>query len=249
MDDVYARYREHLRLGHQEAAEGRFADALRHYEAAADVAADRALPHVLVGGMQLRLGRAKEALAAYELALTAEPANLDALSGRAAALLAAGRRDEAARVQRQILDMRAGGEPDASTAASASDGTPMTAADTMHAAGEQALRAGQHEAAIDAFLAESGEHAAAGRLDAALDASLGALAIAPGAARIHLELARLYFQRGWADKGVERALLLHRLLTLEPDDTVRQGLANLAAEHAATDERLASLAAPVNPTG
>jgi len=43
MDDVYARYREALKLGHQEAAEDRWTEALRHYQVAADVA-DRALP-------------------------------------------------------------------------------------------------------------------------------------------------------------------------------------------------------------
>ena len=69
MDDVYARYRESLRLGHQEAAEGRYAEALTHYQSAADVAADRALPHVAVGGVQLRLGHPKDALASYERAL------------------------------------------------------------------------------------------------------------------------------------------------------------------------------------
>ncbi len=33
----------------------------------------------------------------------------------------------------------------------------------------------------------------------------------------HLQMARIYFQRGWADRGVERLLLLSRLLTLEED--------------------------------
>jgi tetratricopeptide (TPR) repeat protein len=245
MDDVYARYREALRLGHQEAAEGRFAEALGHYQSAADVASDRALPHVAIGGMQLRLGRAREALAAYDRALAAEPTNVDALSGRAAALLATGRRDEAARVQQQIMDARGSGGWGSD--APASDATPLTAADAMHAAGEQALRGGQPEAAIDAFLGESREHAAAGHLDAALDASLGALSISPGAARVHLQLARLYFQRGWPDKGVERALLLARLLSLEPDPDVHAGLQQLALANAAADERLAALAAPANP--
>jgi len=32
MDDVYARYRVAMRLGHHEAAEGRFAEALGHYQ-------------------------------------------------------------------------------------------------------------------------------------------------------------------------------------------------------------------------
>lgn len=239
MDDIYARYREALRLGHHEAAEGRFGEALRHYQAAAEVAGDRALPHVGVSGMLLRLGRAKEALAAYERALVAEPNNLDALTGRAATLLAPGRRDEAARVRRQMTDLRRSAE---STTAPAGDGTPMSRADTLHAAGEEAMRAGTNEAAIDAWLAESAEYATEGHLDAALDASLRALAVAPGAPRIHLELCRLYFRRGWSDQGVERALLLQRLLTLEPDPTIEAELRRLAAENVSADDRLAALA-------
>ena len=239
MDDVYARYREALRLGHQEAAEGRFAEALRHYQVAADVAADRALPHIAIGGMHLRLGRAKDALTAYDRALRAEPQNLDALGGRAAALLANGRRDEAARVRKQISDARHAAD---SPEAQSGDGSPMSSADTLHAAGEAALRAGKGEAAIDAFLAESAEHTMVGHLDAALDASLGALAVSPGSARIHLELTRLYFRRGWTDKAVERALLLDRLLGLEPDDAIHAELRQLAAENAAVDERLSELA-------
>jgi tetratricopeptide (TPR) repeat protein len=240
MDDVYGRYREALRLGHHHAAEGKFADALTQYQSAASLAGERALPHVGIGGMQLRLGRAKDALSAYERAVGIEPQNLDALSGRAAALLAVGRRDEAAKVQQLIADIRSGNLPP--PAAAEANATPLSAADAMHAAGEQALRAGNSEAAIDAWLAESGEHAAADRLDAALDASLRALAVSPGAPRIHLEMARLYFRRGWADQGVQRALLLGRLLDLDPDPTVQTALQALAAENLDSDERLAALA-------
>lgn len=241
MDDVYARYREALRLGHHEAAEGRFSEALRHYQTAAELAADRALPHVGMGGMLLRLGRAKEALAAYERALQAEPTNLDALTGRAATLLATGRRDEAARVRQQMNDLRS---PAEAGRAPLGDGTPMSRADTLHAAGEEAMRAGKPEAAIDAWLAESAEHAGEGHLDAALDASLRALAVKPSAPRIHLDLCRLYFRRGWIEQGVERALLLDRLLGLEPDVSVHEELRRLAAENAAADDRLAALANP-----
>ena len=242
MDDVYSRYREALRLGHQQAAEGKFAKALAQYQTAASVAGERALPHVAVGGMQLRLGRAREALASYERALTLEPSNLDALSGRAAALLAAGRREEAARVQQQISELRRADATGARGTAPAGEGTPMSAADALHAAGEQAFRAGNTEAAIDAWLAESAEHAAANRLDAALDASLRALSVAPGSPRIHLEMARLYFRRGWVPQGVERALMLDRLLQLDPDPLIEAELRALAADNVAHDERLTAVA-------
>jgi tetratricopeptide (TPR) repeat protein len=240
MDDVYGRYREALKLGHQEAAAGRFAQALRHYNVAADVAPDRALPHIAVGGMQLRLGHARESLAAYERALQNEPTNIDALTGRAAALLAAGRRDEAHKVQQEIADARRAAESPMGFAPG--DATPMSSADSHHAAGEMALTQGNTEAAIDAWLAESAEYAAADHLDAALDAALAAVSVAPSEPRIHLQLARLYFQRGWWDMGVERALLLDRLLSLDPEPTVHEQLRRLAADNVTADHRLATVA-------
>jgi len=134
MDDVYGRYRDALRLGHQLAAEGRFKEALRHYQAAAELAGSRALPHVAVGGMLLRLGQARDALAAFDRALEREPDDPDALSGRVAALLAAGRRAEAAQVQALMARPR---EPGAS-GAPAGDATPVSGADNLMATGEQA---------------------------------------------------------------------------------------------------------------
>lgn len=240
MDDIFDRYRNALRLGHHEAAEGRFSQALGYYQTAAELAGERALPHVGVGGMLLRLGRARDSLEAYDRALEREPANLDALSGRAAALLALGRRDEASRVHEQIAAVRRTGEAPA-TAGIAGDGTPMSRADVLHAAAQEAHRRGDVDAAIDAWLAESAEHSEAGHLDAALDASLRALSAAPAAVRIHLELARLYFGRGWLDRAVERMMLIDRLLALEPDPPIHAALVRLAAEHAADDERLAAL--------
>ncbi len=241
MDDVYARYREALRLGHHEAAEGNFEKALSHYEVASNLATGRALPLIGVGSMNLRLGRAKDALAAYDRAVTAEPANLDALTGRAAALLATGRRDEAARVHQQITEIRDGGGP-APGVSPAYNVTPMSSADALYVEGAEALRRHTNDAAIDAWLAESREHAAASTYDAALDATFRALAIDPSAPRVHLEMARLYFARGWVDKGVERALLLGRLLALEPDPGVAAGVRALAAANVHSDERLAELA-------
>ena len=54
-----------------------------------------------------------------------------------------------------------------------------------------------------------------GQLDAALDACQRALGVSLGAPAAHLQMARIYFQRGWRDRGVERLLLLARLLTLD----------------------------------
>jgi tetratricopeptide (TPR) repeat protein len=237
MEDVYARYAEALRSGHQLAAEGKFKEALRHYESAAELAGERALPHINVGGMLLRLGKTREALAAYERALAHEPDHIDALSGHAAALLAVGRRTEAARVQERIATLRQPGAT--ATAAGQDEATPISSADTLMLAGEQARRAANDEAAIDAWLAEAREHSFAALYDAALDACMRALSIDSSKPRIHLEMARIYFQRGWLDRAVERVTLLRQLLSMERDEEIRAALAGLVAEHAAGDARLA----------
>ncbi len=243
MDDVYARYREALRLGHQLAAEGKFTDALKRYQTASEVAADRALPHVAIGGMLMRLGRPKDALAAYDRALEREKDDFDALSGRAAALLASGRRDEAAKVHSHIDELR---NTARTPGVPAGEGSPMSAADVLHLAGEQARERGMIEPAVDAWLQESREHSRLGLLDAALDASLHAVSVAPGAPRVHLELVRLYILRGWVEQAVERALLLDRLLGLDPNDVVLAELRQLAASNSAMDSRLATLATGAN---
>jgi tetratricopeptide (TPR) repeat protein len=232
MDDVFARYQAALRTGHQLAAEGKFKDALSQYEQAAQLA-ERPLPLIGVGGMNMRLGRPKEALAAYERALGLEPDNLDALSGRAAALLAAGRRTEAADVQQQMATVRDGPAQQGS-GVPAEMLTPLSRAETLTIAGEQARDAGQRDAAIDAWLAEAREHASAQKFDAALDAAMRALSLDTGATRVHLELTRLYFERGWDAEAIQRAGSLRRLLQLAPDEKVSAGLDALESEFAGT---------------
>jgi tetratricopeptide (TPR) repeat protein len=215
MEDVYGRYAEALRAGHQFAAAGQFKDALRCYRTATELAADRAVPHVALGGMLLRLGQPREALSAYERALQLEPDDVDALTGSAAALLAVGRRAEAAQVQERIHSGRwaANGAP----AAHAITGTGV---DALLMSGEQARVAGKTNAAIDAWLAESVEHRAAGHHDAALDACLRALSLDSSAARVHLEIALAWMARGWQERAEERLRLLDRLLALQPDKQV-----------------------------
>ena len=233
MDDVFAKYQAALRAGHQLAADGKFKDALVQYEAAASLA-ERPLPLIGIGGMQLRLGRAKEALAAYERALALEPDNLDALSGRAAALLAAGKRNEAATIQQQMVELRDG--PRANTSVPAEMLTPLSRTETLAIAGEQARDAGQRDAAIDAWLAEAREHASAQKFDAALDAQMRALALDTGAPRVHLELTRLYFERGWYAEATQRAGSLRRLLDLAPNPEISAGLDELEQQYGRADQ-------------
>jgi tetratricopeptide (TPR) repeat protein len=213
--DVYARYAEALRAGHQFAASGKLKDALRCYRSASELGPDRAVPHVALGGTLLRLGQARDALAAYERALELEPNDVDALAGRAAALLAAGRRTEAAQAQERI-----NGGAVAGGKATAGPFGPLSAADRLWASGEQARAAGKKKDAIDAWLAESAEHRVAGHHDASLDACLRALALDSSAPRIHLEIARAWLGRGWQERAAERLRLLDRLLMLQPDKDV-----------------------------
>jgi tetratricopeptide (TPR) repeat protein len=214
MADVYGQYAEALRAGHQFAASGNLKEALKCYRAATEIATDRAVPHVAMGGALLRLGQNKEALASYERALELDPADVDALTGRAAALLATGKRDEAKQVQQQIFGANSAPSPVSGY------GTALSAADRHLASGEQARLAGKVNAAIDAWLAESAEHRVAGHHDASLDACLRALALDSSAPRIHLEIARAWMARGWHDRANERLRLLDRLLALQPDKQV-----------------------------
>lgn len=242
-EDVYARYAESLRLGHQQAAEGKFKDALASYRAAASHAGERALPHIAIGGMCLRIGQRKEALEAYDRALALEPDNLDALTGRAAALLAAGRRGDAEQVRKRIDELRGVGAEQPATGQGGA-ALVLTGAEAHAVAGEQARVAGHRDAAIDAWLAESREHVRAAHYDAALDACLRALALDSGSTRVHLELVRVYFKRGWYDQAIERALLLDRLLSLNPDPEMGSTLRAVVVDNAKGDRRVASILAP-----
>src|SRR5688572_21337575 len=242
MQDIYGRYAEALRLGHQRAAEGRFKDALSHYQAAAELAGERALPHVAVGGMFLRLGKVREALEAFERALAHEPDDMDALTGRAAALLAAGRRGEAAEVHERIT--HGGPSVGPSGGAPAGNATQTPSSDRLMLAGEEARTSHRPSAAIDAWLAESAEHRAAEHYDAALDACLRALSLDSSVARSHLELARVWLARGWTNLAAERVKLLERLLDLQPDAHVSAALRDLAAQMSAAPASAQPVAAP-----
>ena len=70
-----------------------------------------------------------------------------------------------------------------------------------------------------------------------------ALGVSLGAPAAHLQMARIYFQRGWSDRGAERLLLLARLLTLDEDPLTREGVMQLARMHQGSEPRLAAIAA------
>jgi tetratricopeptide (TPR) repeat protein len=242
-EPVFERYKEALKLGHVATFKGRPREALQHYQEAARLAGHRPLPFINIGSVLLQLGRPQEAIAAYDEALRRAPEDRQALSGKAAALLAAGKRGDAAALLRQIAQLEAEesrqrAEADASAQAAGWAGGP----EPLLAAAEQAQKQGNTSAAIEAYVGAAAGFAERNQLDAALDACQQALGLSLGSPAVHLQMARLYFLRGWTDRAVERMLLLERLLAFENDPLAETGLRDLARQHRDADDRLTALA-------
>lgn len=102
---LYEKYKEALRRGHIAALRGRHDAALTAYAAAVSLAPERPLPHASLGATYLRLGRAEEALAAFDAALVRAPADETALAGQADALVALGRPAAAASSLDRLADV------------------------------------------------------------------------------------------------------------------------------------------------
>lgn len=242
-EPVFERYKEALKLGHVATFKGRPREALQYYQEAARLAGHRPLPFINIGSVLLQLGRAQEATAAYDEALRRAPDDRQALSGKAAALLAAGKRGDAAALLQQIAQLEAEesrqrAEADATNQAAAWTGGP----EPLLAAAEQAHQQGNVPAAIEAYVGAAVGFAERNQLDAALDTCQRALGLSLGAPAVHLQMARLYFLRGWNDRAVERMLLLERLLAFENDPLAETSLRELARQHLHVDNRLMALA-------
>ena len=150
-DPIFERYKEALRAGHVAALRGRPDDALQHYRVAASIAPDRALPHIGMADVLLRLGRHEEALAASAAALRLAPldeAGLD-LTGRIHA--AAGRGGDAAGCLDRLADILEG---QGRTEDACSAATRAMAADPTDARRD---RLGALQSAVDAERARLAE--------------------------------------------------------------------------------------------
>ncbi len=105
-DPIFERYKEALRAGHVAALRGRPDDALAQYRAAAAIAPDRALPHVGMAEVLLRLGRHADALEASETALGLAPLDEAALDLASRAHEAGGDRPAAAGLLDRLVEIR-----------------------------------------------------------------------------------------------------------------------------------------------
>jgi tetratricopeptide (TPR) repeat protein len=148
---------------------------------------------------------------------------------------------EAQRLAAEAEAARLDAEAEAQRVADAARSFPM--GERFVADAEGALDAGDRDRAVRSFVEAAAAFAAGGSVDAAIDACQHALTAAPGSAAAHLWLARLYFERGWNDRAIEKVLLLQRLLDLEPDDEVREGMLALAREHSDEEPSLAAVTA------
>ncbi len=94
---LFEQYKDALRRGHVAALHGKLEAAVSAFEAAAAIAPDRALPQVSLAQVLERLGRDRDADAAYTAALQRSPTDEGALRGRASLRMAMGRSLDAAR--------------------------------------------------------------------------------------------------------------------------------------------------------
>lgn len=101
---LYERYKDALRRGHVAALRGRNEAAVDAYGEAASIAPDRALPHVSVGGVLVKMNRLDDAIAAYDRALGLAPRDEAALRGLAEAQGRTGRRTDAAATLDRLAD-------------------------------------------------------------------------------------------------------------------------------------------------
>jgi tetratricopeptide (TPR) repeat protein len=239
-DPIPDRYKEALRQGHEAVVNGRPREAVQHYEEAGRLAGHRPLPFVSMGRVYLQMRRPQEALAAFDEALRRAPADVSALRGKAAALEAAGRREEGALLARRAAELTAmerAGHP--AGPVPADEGHD---AEGLFSAASEARERADDAQAVDSFLDAAVAYAERNQWSAAMDACYRALETAPGDLRVHLAMAGLYLRRGWPHLGVERLTLIERLLDIDPDPDARAAVQDLARDFHSLDPALERLA-------
>jgi tetratricopeptide (TPR) repeat protein len=238
---VSSRYKDALQRGHVAVVKGRPQEAIGHYQEAGRLASDRPLPWLRMGQVYLQMAEPRAAVQAFDEALRRAPSDIAATRGKAAALAADGRQDEARATNARAAELEAmeraghGGRREAD---------PRLAQIERHVANAGAARrTGDLGIAAAAYLAAANGFAALDDHDAALDACLHGLEAQPGNIDIHFVMTMLYLRRGWTELGVQRAMLIERRLDIDDDALRRNALAALARDfrtHAPELERLAS---------
>jgi tetratricopeptide (TPR) repeat protein len=127
-------------------------------------------------------------------------------------------------------DAPPGDEPPPAAEEAAADLVPMPPddPDTLLAAADGAAASGAPDA-VGLYLIAARAYRDTGAVDAALEACQRAMGSDPGSAALHLELARLYMDRGWTERAGEKLVLLDRLLALRDDTASRHELRSVAA--------------------
>lgn len=242
-DPISTRYKEALRRGHVAVVKGRPREAVQHYREAADLAEQRPLPLVSMGGVLLQMRQPREALDAFDEALRRAPADLDAMRGKAQALQAEGRSDESNAVLAKVAELEAMERSGHRTVPSVD---PRTLELEQHINAAAAARAaGDVNTACMAYLTAANGYSAANDFDAALDACLRALEARPGNIDVHFTMAVMYLRRGWAELGAQRVVLIEHRLDVDDDPRRRAALHALARDHRVLSpelERIAALA-------
>jgi tetratricopeptide (TPR) repeat protein len=240
-DPVSTRYKEALRRGHVAVVKGRPREAVQHYQEAADLAGQRPLALVSMGGVYLQMRQPREALVAFDEALKRAPADLDAMRGKAQALQAAGRAEDSKVVFARLAELEA---QQRSSQRSVPAVDPLTLELERHIeAGAAARAAGDVNAACMAYLTAANGYSAANDFDAALDACLRALEARPGNIDVHFTMAVMYLRRGWAELGAQRVVLIEHRLDVDDDPRRRAALQALARDHRVLSPELERIAA------
>jgi tetratricopeptide (TPR) repeat protein len=241
-DPVFERYKDALKRGHVAVFRGRPKEALTAYGEAARLVGHRPLPYVSLGSVLLGMGRVGESIAAYDEALRRAPDDRQALGGKAVALTAAGRLQEAEALEARIEALDAEeSRLRAEAAWAALDSALGRGPERVVAMAADAAARGDARSAVEGYLAAAADYQGSGSLDAALDACQRALIVMAGAPGIHLRMAGIYLQLGWSDLAAERLVLLDRLFQLDGDQRGRDEIRALASRYAGASPVLGAL--------
>jgi tetratricopeptide (TPR) repeat protein len=240
-DAVSDRYKEALQRGHVAVAKARPREAIGHYQEAAALVPSRPLPFVRIGQIYLGMAQPHEAIASFDEALQRAPTDRDALEGKAAALTAAGRPDEADEARSRAARIWA--TEDARRSRQRPADPRLLEVERHIISGAVARAAGDVGTASTAYLTAANGYVAVNDVDAAIDACLRGLEARPGNIDIHFVMAMLYLRQGWIELGVQRVVLIERRLDIDDDPLRRRALSALARDFRGLSPELERLAA------